>query len=100
MSARRVRQEGLGEEIQTGLERLWDNMVDKHLGEDKSTCLVQHFESIIMFAGTPAPSRTRPLSGLAVSALPHVAILCFTVLVVWTAQPSSSECRGCSSTRV
>ena len=23
--------------------------------------------------------------------LPHVAILCFTVLVVWTAQPSSSK---------
>ena len=33
----------------------------------------------------------RSLAGLALGAVPHVAILFFTVLVVWTAQPSSSQ---------
>ncbi|CAI8058222.1 hypothetical protein GBAR_LOCUS31663 [Geodia barretti] len=67
MSVRRGRQE-----LQAGVERLeklWDNMVDKHLN---------------------APPKPRSTAGIAGGVLTHVAILCFTVLIVWTAQPSSS----------
>lgn len=77
-------------ELQAGVERLekmWDNMVEKHLSER-----IIHFLtmlSAICFAGSPASSRS--IVGIALGGIPHVAILFFTVLVVWTAQPSSSQ---------
>lgn len=39
MSTKRVRQEGIREEIQAGLERVWDSMVDKHLSKNSLACL-------------------------------------------------------------
>ena len=77
-------------ELQVGVERLenlWDNMVEKHLSEslcvgEESLCIV-----FVSFSDNPTP---RSPTGLVLGAVPHIAILFFTVLVVWTAQPSSS----------
>lgn len=68
MSARRGQRE-----LRAGVERLGkllDDMVENH---------------------TSISTPRRSVVSVTAGAVSHIAILCFTVIVVWTAQPSSSK---------
>ena len=95
MSARRAKQD-----LKAGVERLehmWDDLVEKHIGEEGCWCLVHgtmrllycHLTAMYICTGKDAP---RSMISVALGSLPHIAILFFTAFVVWTAKPSSGQC--------
>ena len=91
MSARRARQE-----LKAGMqefENMIETMVEKHLSELNNW---HEYQDLMMYAGTclavdPADLKPRSNLSIALGCIPHLIILAFAVIVVWTAKPSSSK---------
>ena len=102
MSARKARQDLKGGLQQ--LEDMWSSMAEKHLSEfqaswisgqdlapwsrnQTSYIIIVHYSQHVC---TDQDNNRSTLS-LVFGAIPHLFILAFTIFVIWTAKPSSSE---------
>ena len=92
MSARRARQE-----LKAGMqefENMIETMVEKHLSKSNVLPIDINFDHACVHVHLlvdPADLKPRSNLSIALGCLPHLIILTFSVIVVWTAKPSSSK---------